>query len=121
MNKPSLILTATVAAAEIAGVTLYGLASITPAHAEPAYTCFVATDGNAYLSAEDAMNNEPMPCVNLSDIADIDTLPVCRVEDCSDQIGQVGLWLDKDTGNWYLERGETQTYLIIDDTTEVGQ
>ena len=110
MNRASLILTASVAAAEIAGVTLYGLASIAPAHAEPGTTtCY-----------NDAWTG-PKPCVELSQIEDIDTLPVCRVEDCSDQIGQVGLWLDRDTGNWYLERGETQTYLIIDDTTEVGQ
>lgn len=42
--------------------------------------------------------------------------PVCDEEDCSDQVGQVGLWLDEDTGDWYLELGEDVTYLVIDDT-----
>jgi hypothetical protein len=41
--------------------------------------------------------------------------PVCVMEDCSDQPGQVGLWLDQDTGNWYLSVGET-SYLVVDDT-----
>ena len=28
--------------------------------------------------------------------------PICVEEDCSDQPNQVGLWLDTDTGNWWL-------------------
>lgn len=39
---------------------------------------------------------------------------VCAVEDCSDQ-GGTGLWLDTDTGNWYLEIGD-KTWLVVDDT-----
>jgi hypothetical protein len=46
----------------------------------------------------------------------LDTLPVCSVEDCSDQPNQIGMWLDRDTGNWYLEEGEFSTFLVIDDT-----
>lgn len=41
--------------------------------------------------------------------------PVCAVEDCSDQPGQVGLWLDSDTGDWWLSTGETSV-LVVDDT-----
>ena len=37
--------------------------------------------------------------------------PVCAVEDCSDQPGQVGVWLDRDTGNWWLSLGE-RSYLV---------
>lgn len=40
--------------------------------------------------------------------------PVCAEEDCSDQPGQVGLWLDEDTGNWWLSKGET-SHLVADD------
>lgn len=55
--------------------------------------------------------------INLTDVTDIDHLPVCAEEDCSDQIGQTGVWLDTDTGTWYLERGEDYTRMIIDNTT----
>ena len=77
-------------------------------------------EGTAY-AAENCYTAEwlPMPCPNevrLSDIPDIDSLPICTVEDCSDQPGQVGLWLDRDTGNWWLSRGETEFYVIMDDT-----
>lgn len=41
--------------------------------------------------------------------------PVCHVEDCSDQPGQVGMWLNTDTGDWYLSQGETSVR-VIDDT-----
>ncbi|QHB38111.1 hypothetical protein KIY75_gp84 [Mycobacterium phage Noelle] len=41
--------------------------------------------------------------------------PVCFEEDCSDQPGQVGLWQDQDTGNWYLSIGE-EGWLVVDDT-----
>ncbi|QFG04563.1 hypothetical protein SEA_JEEVES_88 [Mycobacterium phage Jeeves] len=33
--------------------------------------------------------------------------PVCSVEDCSDQPGQIGIWIDQDTGNQWLSQGET--------------
>lgn len=57
------------------------------------------------------------PTVNLTELQTVDSVdyPVCSVEDCSDQPGQVGLWLDKDTGNWWLSLGET-SYLVADDT-----
>lgn len=59
---------------------------------------------------------DPIETINLSEI-DVDQFPVCVQEDCSDQPNQVGMWLDKDTGNWYLELGEVgTTYLVIDDT-----
>ncbi|AEM05903.1 hypothetical protein TIROTHETA9_84 [Mycobacterium phage TiroTheta9] len=58
------------------------------------------------------------PTVDLSDI-DIDMLPECVEEDCSDQPGQVGMWLDEDTGNWYLSLGESSV-LVVDDTVEEG-
>lgn len=59
------------------------------------------------------------PTINITDIPNIDSLPVCQVEDCSDQPGQVGVWYSKSTGNWYLERGES-TWLIVDNTVTSG-
>ncbi|AFV51217.1 hypothetical protein First_0087 [Mycobacterium phage First] len=58
------------------------------------------------------------PTVNLTELRTVDgrDYPVCVEEDCSDQVGQVGIWLDKDTGNWWLSLGEGQSYLVIDDT-----
>ncbi|QTF81509.1 hypothetical protein SEA_TARSUSIV_85 [Mycobacterium phage TarsusIV] len=32
---------------------------------------------------------------------------VCIEEDCSDQPGQIGIWIDPDTGNQWLSVGET--------------
>ena len=32
--------------------------------------------------------------------------PVCATEDCSDQVGSVGVWRDPDTGTEYLSIGE---------------
>lgn len=46
----------------------------------------------------------------------VDAVPVCSEEDCSDQPGQVGMWLDQGTGNWYLELGASVTLLVVDDT-----
>jgi len=58
--------------------------------------------------------------VYLSDIDGLlDSLPVCVEEDCSDQVGQTGMWLDRDTGDWYLELGESSTF-VVDDDTAVG-
>lgn len=34
-------------------------------------------------------------------------VPVCHVEDCSDQLGQVGVWFDPDSGVGWLSVGET--------------
>ncbi|QCG76938.1 hypothetical protein SEA_XIANYUE_85 [Mycobacterium phage XianYue] len=55
--------------------------------------------------------------VKLSELRTVDGVdyPVCAEEDCSDQPRQIGLWLDKDTGNWWLSLGET-SYLVVDDT-----
>ncbi|AHJ86698.1 hypothetical protein CRB1_87 [Mycobacterium phage CRB1] len=57
------------------------------------------------------------PTVNLTELRTVDGVdyPVCVEEDCSDQPGQVGLWEDKDTGNWWLSLGE-RSFLVIDDT-----
>lgn len=57
------------------------------------------------------------PGILLSEVPDIDTFPVCRVEDCSDQPGQIGLWFDRDLGDWYLSQGE-RSLLVIDDLTD---
>lgn len=38
--------------------------------------------------------------------------PVCAVEDCSDQPGQVGVWFDPDTGNAWLSVGE-RSYPVV--------
>lgn len=38
--------------------------------------------------------------------------PVCAVEDCSDQPGQIGVWIDPDTGNHWLSIGE-QSYQVV--------
>ena len=53
--------------------------------------------------------------IDIADIPNIDALPTCAEEDCSDQPGQIGLWLDRDTGNWWLSVGESSA-LIIDHT-----
>lgn len=62
----------------------------------------------------------PVDTINLTDVPDVDSLPVCAQEDCSDQQGQIGMWLDTDTGDWYLERGEDYTRRIVDDTVTVA-
>ncbi|UJQ86582.1 hypothetical protein SEA_PENGUINLOVER67_60 [Mycobacterium phage PenguinLover67] len=54
--------------------------------------------------------------INLSEFGNIDAIPVCAVEDCSDQPAQVGLWRDRDTGNWWFSTGPETSWLIVDDT-----
>ena len=51
----------------------------------------------------------------LSEIHNPDMFPVCAEEDCSDQPNQVGMWLDRDTGNWWLSLGES-SLLVVDDS-----
>ena len=59
---------------------------------------------------------QPGPAtIALSEFGNIDAIPTCSVEDCSDQPGQIGLWLDRDTGNWWFSTGETSA-LVVDDT-----
>ncbi|AMW64343.1 hypothetical protein SEA_CHIPMUNK_87 [Mycobacterium phage ChipMunk] len=74
-----------------------------------ATTVFTLALGSPKASADE---------VNLSELRTVDGVdyPVCFEEDCSDQPGQIGLWEDKDTGNWWLSLGE-RSYLVIDDTT----
>jgi len=56
------------------------------------------------------------PSVSLTTLTvDGTDYPVCAYEDCSDQPNQVGLWLDTDTGDWWLSLGE-KSYLVVDDT-----
>ncbi|QHB37371.1 hypothetical protein I5G58_gp069 [Mycobacterium phage BirdsNest] len=55
--------------------------------------------------------------INLTDFGNIDAIPTCVEEDCSDQPGQIGLWLDRDTGNWWFSTGESSA-LVIDNTGE---
>jgi hypothetical protein len=45
--------------------------------------------------------------------------PVCAEEDCSDQVGQVGVWFSKSTGHWLLELGEHFTR-VIDASVDQG-
>ena len=61
---------------------------------------------------------QPKASANTAELSTVDgtDYPVCAFEDCSDQPGQVGLWEDKDTGNWWLSLGD-ESYLVIDDTT----
>lgn len=58
----------------------------------------------------------PLPTINLTDIPDLDILPVCHAEDCSDVAGQTGVWYSHSTGAWLLERGEGHTWVIVDNT-----
>jgi hypothetical protein len=61
---------------------------------------------------------EPVAAVTLSELnGRFDSLPVCTVEDCSDQPLQVGWWLDSDTGNWFVSLGD-YSVLVVDDTAE---
>jgi hypothetical protein len=79
--------------------------------------------GMAAAKADDITSHwtpDGRQAVYLSDVAGlVDQLPVCAVEDCSDQPGQTGMWLDRDTGDWYMEIGEAVTLLIDDDTAGV--
>lgn len=80
---------------------------------------FAATFAFAPWSASVAYADDP-DTIRLSDIHRADLLPACAEEDCSDQVGQTGIWTDDDTGNAYLEIGESVTLLIIDDTAGGG-
>lgn len=56
---------------------------------------------------------QPGPAtIDLADFGNIAAIPTCVEEDCSDQPGQIGLWLDRDTGNWYFSTGETSALVI---------
>lgn len=61
---------------------------------------------------------QPIPCpvneVSLSHVPWINQLPVCELEDCSDQPGQVGLWTSNE-GIAYIEIGEDVTVRVVDD------
>lgn len=48
-----------------------------------------------------------------ADSAGTTQIPICQVEDCSDQPNQIGMWEDEDTGNWWLSVGE-KSYLVED-------
>jgi hypothetical protein len=62
--------------------------------------------------------SEPVSTVILSELnGRFDSLPVCALEDCSDQPLQVGWWLDSDTGNWFVSLGD-YSVLVVDDTAE---
>jgi hypothetical protein len=56
-----------------------------------------------------------MDTINLTEIDDIDVLPVCHVEDCSDVPDQHGLWYSQYRGDWLLIDND-DTWLIVDDT-----
>jgi hypothetical protein len=61
-----------------------------------------------------------VPTIDLTEL-DADSFPECSVEDCSDQADGSGMWLDEDTGDWYLILPNA-TYLVVDDTvTPHGQ
>lgn len=70
-------------------------------HVEHTWTC--EADGHT------------VDCVKLSEVPWIDSLPSCSQEDCSDRAEQVGVWTND--GNAWLELGESETYLVVDDTT----
>jgi hypothetical protein len=73
--------------------------------------------GAAYGGVALAHADTPeLPTIDLTDVPDIDSLPVCHVEDCSDVPGQTGVWFSRSTGDWLLERGEDYTRVIVDDT-----
>lgn len=84
-------------------------------HAVTAAVAFVTTVTTLALGHPAEASAETT--VNLTELRTVDgrDYPVCAEEDCSDQPGQVGLWEDKDTGNWWLSLGET-SYLVVDDT-----
>lgn len=72
----------------------------------------VAAAVGAMLLADPTADAEP---ATISMTVDGLDYPVCSVEDCSDQPNQIGLWEDKDTGDWYLSIGES-SLLVVDDT-----
>lgn len=75
-----------IASTLIAVASLLGSASPAIASADPDGTVTMTVDGVDY--------------------------PVCSVEDCSDQVGQVGVWFSNSTGNWLLELGEHETHVV---------
>lgn len=46
--------------------------------------------------------------IGQADTVTVDSVdyPVCSLEDCSDQPGQIGVWTDPDTGGRWLSLGE---------------
>ena len=88
-------ITATLAATTIAAAAVAAALTAAPAAAE----CF---------DADWAQVPCPTDEVPLSELHLPDALPQCTVEDCSDQPGQVGMWLDRDTGEelWRRARNE---------------
>jgi hypothetical protein len=94
-------------------------------HVQRALSAFAiagALMGAAYggVALAHATPSPELPTINLTDIPDIDTLPVCHAEDCSDVVGQTGVWFSRSTGAWLLERGEDYTRVIVDDTVVSG-
>lgn len=61
----------------------------------------------------------PVPTINLTDVPNIDTLPECTVEDCSDLSADQfpAVWYNQ--GNWYLATSADAPSwtLIVDNTT----
>lgn len=93
------------------GASLLGVAAV---------MCGAAALGTAAARADSVdahWTPDGRTAVYLSDVAGVlDVLPVCAVEDCSDQPGQIGVWTDPDTGDAYIEFGESVTLLVDDDT-----
>lgn len=97
----------------VAGKALLGAGLVVGSLLHPAIGHAYPVD-HGTAAADDAVPG-PVPTIDLTSIDDIDVLPTCTLEDCSDVPEQTGLWLDADTGDWYLERG-VNTWLIVDDT-----
>ena len=68
---------------------------------------FGAWAGSAIGHASPSADRYDSPSVTMT-VDGVD-YPVCAEEDCSDQVGQVGLWYSRSMGAWLLELGESCT------------
>ncbi|QHB37799.1 hypothetical protein I5G63_gp058 [Mycobacterium phage Imvubu] len=74
----------------------------------------IGVPAGGWITAQASADPGPAT-IDLADIPHPEAIPVCAVEDCSDQPGQIGMWLDTDTGNWWFSTGESSA-LVIDNT-----
>ena len=88
-----------VATLAISSVALIGAAS-SPAHAEPPTPS----------SGADRLERATTPLTEAVTVDGVD-YPVCVVEDCSDQAGQIGVWFNSEGRAW-LSLGEKSISVV---------
>lgn len=63
-------------------------------------------------------NGVTVSAIDLTSVTDIDAMPICEEEDCSDvaAVAQPGLWYDPDSHDTYVTWTDGPSLLIVDDT-----